>query len=66
MPGNVGLIELTVVPEDSASAPTLAAAMQLIYNTEALILGFATHRRRQPRRRCVFASFLFPDGDTRL
>jgi hypothetical protein len=66
MPGNVGLIELTIIPELSASAPTLAATMQLVQHTEALILDLRPTVGGSPDAVTFFASFLFPDGDTRL
>jgi Peptidase family S41 len=66
MPGNVGLIELTVIPELSASAPTLTAAMQLVQHTEALILDLRPTVGGSPDAVGFFASFLFPDGETRL
>lgn len=66
MPGNVGLIELTVIPELSAAAPTLTATMQLVQHTEALILDLRPAVGGSPDAVAFFASFLFPDGDTRL
>lgn len=66
MPGNVGLIELTVIPELSAAAPTLAATMQLVQHTEALILDLRPTIGGSPHAVTFFASFLFPDGETRL
>jgi C-terminal processing protease CtpA/Prc len=66
LPGNVGLIELTVIPELSASAPTLTAAMQLVQHTEALILDLRPTLGGSPDAVAFFASFLFADGDTRL
>ena len=38
LPGNVGCIALTIIPESSAGGPTMAAAMQLVQYTHALIL----------------------------
>ena len=66
MPGNVGLIELTVIPELSTAAPTLTATIQLVEHTEALILDLRPTVGGSPDAIAFFASFLFPDGDTRL
>jgi hypothetical protein len=44
LPGNVGLIELTIIPEVSGGAPALAAAMQLDEHTDALILDLRPTR----------------------
>jgi C-terminal processing protease CtpA/Prc len=66
MPGNIGLIELTVIPELCAAAPTLTAAMHLVQHTEALILDLRPTLGGDPHAVTFLASFLFPDGDTRL
>jgi C-terminal processing protease CtpA/Prc len=66
MPGNIGLIELTVIPEVAAAGPTLAAAMLLVQHTAALIIDLRATLGGSPDGVAFLASFLFPDGDTRL
>ncbi len=66
LPGNVGLIELTLIPELSAAAPTLEAAMRLVEHTEALIIDLRSTLGGSPDAVAFLASFLFPDGETRL
>jgi C-terminal processing protease CtpA/Prc len=66
LPGNVGLIELTAIPELSAAAPTLEAAMRLVEHTEALIVDLRPTLGGSPDAVAFLASFLFPDGETRL
>jgi C-terminal processing protease CtpA/Prc len=66
MPGNIGLIELTVIPELASAGPTLAAAMQLVQQTEALIIDLRATLGGSPDAVTFLASFLFPDGETRL
>jgi C-terminal processing protease CtpA/Prc len=64
--GNVGVVELTLVPEVALAAPTLTAAMCLVQHTHALIIDLRAARGGSPDAVCYFASFFFPDGDTRL
>src|SRR5262245_11479820 len=48
LPDNIGLIELTIVPEPSSGGPTLAAAMQLVQNTDALFFDLRPTRGGSP------------------
>ncbi len=64
--GNVGLIELTIIPEVATGGPALAAAMLLVQHTEALILDLRGTRGGSPDGVVFLASFLFPDGEARL
>lgn len=64
--GNIGLIELTIIPEVAAGGPALAAAMQLVQQTEALIVDLRATRGGSPDGVVFLASFLFPDGAARL
>ena len=64
--GNVGLIELTIIPEVATGGPALTAAMQLVQHTDALILDLRATRGGSPEGVVFLASFLFPDGDARL
>jgi C-terminal processing protease CtpA/Prc len=61
--GNVGLIELTIIPEVANGGPALAAAMQLVQHTEALILDLRATRGGSPDGVVFLASFLFPDDE---
>lgn len=64
--GNIGLIELTMIPEVATGGPALAAAMRLVEHTQALILDLRPTRGGSPDGVVFLASFLFPDGDVRL
>jgi C-terminal processing protease CtpA/Prc len=66
MSENIGLIELTMIPELAASGPTLTAAMQLVQHTDALIIDLRPTLGGSPDAVTFLASFLFPDGETRL
>jgi C-terminal processing protease CtpA/Prc len=64
--GNVGLIELTIIPDAATAGPAIAAAMQLVEHTHALILDLRRARGGAPDGVAFFASFLFADGDVHL
>jgi hypothetical protein len=64
--GNVGLVELTLIPDVALAGPTLTAVMCLVQHTHALIVDLRATRGGSPDAICYFSSFLFPDGDTRL
>jgi C-terminal processing protease CtpA/Prc len=66
LPGNVGLIELTMIPDAATAGPLLAAAMRLVEHTHALILDLRGARGGAPDGVAFLASFLFPDGETHL
>ena len=66
LPGNVGLIELTIIPEAATGAPTLAAAMHLVQHTHALILDLRSTRGGSPDGVVFIASYLFADEETQL
>ena len=66
LPGNVGVVALTIVPEASTGAPTMTAAMQLICHTKALILDLRQTLGGSPDGVVFFASHFFPDGETHL
>jgi len=63
---NVGLIELTIIPEASSGGSTLAAAMQLVTNTAALIFDLRPTRGGSPEGVAFLCSYLFPDGEVHL
>ena len=66
LPGNVGLIALTLIPEAATAGEAMAAAMRLISHTHGLILDLRAARGGAPDGVAFLASFLFPDGETRL
>jgi C-terminal processing protease CtpA/Prc len=66
LPGNIGLIELTIIPEASSGGLALVAAMQLVQYTHALIFDLRPTRGGSPDGVAILASFLFPDGDVHL
>lgn len=66
LPGNIGLIELTVIPEVSQGGRALAAAMQLVGETYALIVDLRSTRGGSPDGVVFIASYFFPDGDVHL
>lgn len=64
--GNLGLIELTLVPEAESGGPALVAAMRLVEHTRALVLDLRATRGGSPDGVAFLVSHLFPDGETRL
>jgi C-terminal processing protease CtpA/Prc len=66
LPGNVGLIELTLIPDAASAGPAFAAAMQLVVHTHALILDLRNGRGGAPDGVAFLASFFFADGETHL
>jgi C-terminal processing protease CtpA/Prc len=64
--GNVGLIELTLIPGAASGGPALAAAMRLVEHTHALILDLRDTRGGAPDGVAYLASFLFGDGEVHL
>ena len=66
LPGNVGLIALTIIPEASTGGEVIAAAMRLVAGTDALILDLRSTRGGAPDGVALLASYFFEDGETRL
>ena len=66
LPGNVGLLELTLIPDAASAGPAFAAAMQLVVHTHALILDLRGGRGGAPDGVAFLASFFFADGETHL
>jgi len=64
--GNVGYLDLTMVAEASAGGRAIAAAMELVANTEALIIDLRSNRGGAPNGVQLWCSYLFPDDDTHL
>ena len=66
LPGNVGFIELTIIPEPSAGAASLAAAMRLVEHTTGLIIDLRPTLGGSPDGVAFFASFFFQGAEARL
>jgi C-terminal processing protease CtpA/Prc len=66
LPGNIGMIEITIIPDVATAAATIAAAMQLVQHTDALILDFRGALGGAPDGVVFFESFLFADGEVHL
>jgi C-terminal processing protease CtpA/Prc len=66
LPGNVGLIALTLIPPAAAAGDAIAAAVQLVRHTDALILDLREARGGAPDGVAFLCSFLFPDDDVHL
>jgi C-terminal processing protease CtpA/Prc len=66
LPGNVGKIAFTVIPEASAAGPAMTAAMRLVEHTQALILDLRDTRGGSPDGVTYLCSYFFADGDTHL
>ena len=66
LPGNVGLVELTIIPEASSGTPALTAAMRLVEHTDALIFDLRETRGGSPDGVVLLTSYLFADGDVHL
>jgi C-terminal processing protease CtpA/Prc len=66
LPGNVGLIELTLIPEAVTSGPAITAAMQLVQHTHVLILDLRGTRGGAPDGVALLCSYLFPGEPVHL
>lgn len=66
LPGNVGIIELTIIPEASAAGPALTAAMQLVQHTHALILDLRSTLGGAPDGVAFLCSFFCDDEPVHL
>jgi C-terminal processing protease CtpA/Prc len=66
LPGNIGLIELTLIPPASDAGPAIAAAVRLVEHTDGLILDLRAARGGAPDGVAFLCSFFFADGDVRL
>jgi C-terminal processing protease CtpA/Prc len=58
LPGNVGIIELTLIPEAATAAPAITSAMQLVQHTDALILDLRSALGGAPDGVAYLCSFL--------
>ena len=66
LPGNVGLVKLTVIPPAASAGGRIAAAMELVQDTEALILDLRETRGGAPDGVALWCSYLLPDGEVHL
>jgi C-terminal processing protease CtpA/Prc len=64
--GNIGVIELTVIPDAAAAGRVIAAAFELVQHTSALILDLRAARGGAPDGVAYLSSFLFADGEVHL
>jgi hypothetical protein len=64
--GNVGLIEITIIPPVADAGETIAAAFHLVKDTDALILDLREGLGGAPDGTAFLCSFLFPDGEVHL
>jgi C-terminal processing protease CtpA/Prc len=66
LPGNVGSIQLTIIPPATTAGGTIAAAMELVKDTDALILDLRETRGGAPDGVALWCSYLLPDGEVHL
>jgi C-terminal processing protease CtpA/Prc len=64
--GNIGVIELTVIPEAASGGRVIAAAFELVQHTSGLILDLRATRGGAVDGEAYLASFFFADGDVHL
>jgi C-terminal processing protease CtpA/Prc len=64
--GNIGIIELTVIPDAESAGRVIAAAFELVQHTSGLILDLRSARGGAPDGVAFLSSFLFADGDVHL
>jgi Peptidase family S41/N-terminal domain of Peptidase_S41 in eukaryotic IRBP len=64
--GNVGYLDLRAVPGPEAAGPVIAAAMELVSGTYALIIDLRRNHGGSPHAVVLWCSYFFPDGGTHL
>lgn len=64
--GNIGVIEVTVIPEADAAGRAIAAAFELVQHTCGLILDLRAARGGALDGVAYFSSYFFADGDVHL
>lgn len=64
--GNIGIIELTVIPDAASAGRVIAAAFELVQHTSGLILDLRAARGGSPDGVAYLCSFLFEDSDVHL
>ena len=64
--GNVGYLDVRGVPGPEEAGPVIAAAMELIGGTYALIIDLRRNGGGSPHAVVLWCSYFFPDGRTHL
>jgi len=64
--GNIGFIDLSLITDPSNGGRAIAAAMELVSRTYALIVDLRTCRGGSPDGVIMWHSYLFPDSETHL
>ncbi|HEY3732782.1 MAG TPA: S41 family peptidase [Streptosporangiaceae bacterium] len=64
--GNVGYLDLRRMPDPAHAGPAMAAAMELVSGTYALIIDLRRNGGGMPAGVIFWCSYLFSDGDTHL
>ena len=64
--GNVGYIDLRAVAHPAEAGPVIAAAMELVAGTYALIIDLRRNRGGSPDGAAFWCSYLFPGAGTHL
>lgn len=64
--GNVGYLDLRGVPSPAEGGRAIAAAMELVSHTEALIIDLRKNRGGDPDGVIFWCSYFFPDAETHL
>ncbi|WP_229831439.1 S41 family peptidase [Actinoplanes ianthinogenes] len=64
--GNVGLLDLRSVASAGAGGRAIVAAMELVSQTDALIVDLRKNRGGSPDGAVLWTSYFFPDGETHL
>ncbi|HEX6685082.1 MAG TPA: S41 family peptidase [Candidatus Limnocylindrales bacterium] len=64
--GNVGFLDLRGVPEPSQGGRAIAAAMELVTHTDALIIDLRRNRGGSPEGVAFWCTYFFPDATTHL
>lgn len=64
--GNVGRLDLRFVTSADAGGRAIAAAMELVSQTHALIIDLRNNRGGSPDGAVFWTSYFFPDGETHL
>ena len=64
--GNVGYLDLRGVADPATGGRAIAAAMELVSHTHALIIDLRKNRGGSPDGAIFWTSYLFPDSETHL
>lgn len=64
--GNIGLVDLRSVTSAAVGGRAIAAAMELVSQTHALIVDLRKNRGGAPDGAIFWTSYFFPDGETHL